>query len=74
MSPTITVASFWGFERAKRSDEVSIVPRLLAFWFFFSRDIPSAFVLIEGYFLRAYFSATIQTFQKKRNLMLFLTV
>ena len=59
---------FWGFERAKRSDEVSIVPHLLAFWFFFSRDIPSAFVLIEGYFLRAYFSATIQTFQKETQL------
>ena len=59
---------FWGFERAKRSHEVSIVPRLLAFWFFFSRDIPSAFVLIEGYFLRAYFSATIQTFQKETQL------
>ena len=35
---------------------------------FFSRDIPSAFVLIEGYFLRAYFSATIQTFQKETQL------
>ena len=36
--------------------------------FFFSRDIPSAFVLIEVYFLRAYFSATIQTFQKETQL------
>ena len=35
---------------------------------FFSRDIPSAFVLIEGYFLRGYFSATIQTFQKETQL------
>ena len=35
---------------------------------FFSRDTPSAFVLIEGYFLRAYFSATIQTFQKETQL------
>ena len=35
---------------------------------FFSRDIPSAFVLIEGYFLRAYFSATIQTFQEETQL------
>ena len=35
---------------------------------FFSRDIPSAFVLIEGYFLGAYFSATIQTFQKETQL------
>ena len=35
---------------------------------FFSRDIPSAFVIIEGYFLRAYFSATIQTFQKETQL------
>ena len=35
---------------------------------FFSRDIPSAFVLIEGYFLRAYFSATMQTFQKETQL------
>ena len=34
----------------------------------FSRDIPSEFVLIEGYFLRAYFSATIQTFQKETQL------
>ena len=34
----------------------------------FSRDIPSAFVLIEGYFLRAYFSATIQTLQKETQL------
>ena len=34
----------------------------------FSRDIPSAFVLIEGYFLRTYFSATIQTFQKETQL------
>ena len=34
----------------------------------FSRGIPSAFVLIEGYFLRAYFSATIQTFQKETQL------
>ena len=35
---------------------------------FFSCDIPSAFVIIEGYFLRAYFSATIQTFQKETQL------
>ena len=34
---------------------------------FFSRHT-SAFVLIEGYFLRAYFSATIQTFQKETQL------
>ena len=35
---------------------------------FFFRVTPSAFVLIEGYFLRAYFSATIQTFQKETQL------
>ena len=35
---------------------------------FFSRDIPSAFVLIEGCFLIAYFSATIQNFQKETQL------
>ena len=28
------------FERAKGSDEVSIVPRLLAFWFFFRVTYP----------------------------------
>ena len=32
--------NFWGFERAKRSDEVSIVPRLLAFLFFFRVTYP----------------------------------
>ena len=35
---------------------------------FFSRDIPSAFVLVGAYFLRAHFSATIQTFQKETQL------
>ena len=38
------------------------------FWFFYSRDIPSAFVLVGAYFLRAHFFATIQTFQKETQL------
>ena len=67
-SPTITVGSFLRLrasEAKRRSLYCSAFTSVLVF---FSRDIPSAFVLIEGYFLRAYFSATIQTFQKETQL------
>ena len=43
----------------------------------FSRDIPSAFVLIEGYFhifSEPIFPRPSKLSKKKRNLMLFLTV
>jgi len=35
---------------------------------FFSRDIPSAFVLVWAYFLQAYYSEIIQNFKKVRQL------
>ena len=58
------------FEASSEQSEAtkSLLFRVNQRFGFFSRDIPSAFVLIEGYFRRAYFSATIQTFQKETQL------
>ena len=58
------------FEASSERSEAtkSLLFRVLVFWFFFSRDIPSAFVLVGAYFLRAHFSETIQTFQTETQL------